>query len=315
VRVSKAGLRYKEINLSFLIDILDRLSQSGGTPLLKVFVTVLLLLALAFAGVAFYGSFRWEAGTKKLRDRLDAARVSVEPQVVNFDEINGLPDPVQKYFCKALKEGQSMVTDVSMRHRGTFNLSGTTEQWKLFTSEQRVVTQRPGFDWNGRISVLPGLPVLVHDAYANGEGMLLASLLGLFSLASIQGKGAIAEGELMRFLAEAAWYPTALLPSQGIRWVAVSDRFAQGTLTDGDVSVTLLFTFNEQNLIETVQADARGRTVGDQVIPTPWYGRFWNYKERNGMQIPFEGEVAWVLPEGAKPYWRGSLTEISYQYL
>lgn len=61
--------------------------------------------------------------------------------------------------------------------------------------------------------MLPGLPARVHDAYVAGEGILHASLLGLFTVADLRGTDYIAEGELMRFFAEAAWYPTALLPS------------------------------------------------------------------------------------------------------
>jgi hypothetical protein len=31
------------------------------------------------------------------------------------------------------------------------------------------------------------------------------------------------------------------------------------------------------------------------------------------MKVPLEGEVAWILPSGAKPYWRGRLTQASYE--
>ena len=40
----------------------------------------------------------------------------------------------------------------------------------------------------------------------------------------------------MRFFA--AWYPTALLPRQGVRWEAVDDRSARATLEEGDVTLT-----------------------------------------------------------------------------
>ncbi len=282
--------------------------------LLKVFVMIVLVLVVTFTGITLYGTSRWKAETKELRDRLETSRVAVQPQLVHFDEIDKLPAPVQRYFRKTLQERQPMVAGVRIQHRGTFNLSETGEQWKPFTSDQQVITQRPGFDWNGRITILPGIPVLVHDAYIAGEGILQAALFGLFSLANLQGTGDIAKGELMRFFAEAVWYPTALLPSQGIHWEAISDRSAQATLTDSDVNITLLFTFNEQDLIESVQAEARGRTVGEKIIPTPWYGRFWNYEERSGMQVPINGEVAWSLPDGAKPYWRGSIIEIIYEF-
>jgi hypothetical protein len=46
-----------------------------------------------------------------------------------------------------LKEGQPIIAAASLEVFGTFNLSATGEQWKPFTSQQRVVTRRPGFLW------------------------------------------------------------------------------------------------------------------------------------------------------------------------
>ena len=51
-----------------------------------------------------------------------------------------------------------------------------------------------------------------------------------------------------------------------------------------------------------------------EVVPTPSQGRFWNYDERGGMRVPLDGEVAWLLSDGAKPYWRGHTTEIDYGF-
>lgn len=287
-------------------------SRWSRTKLLKALITIVLALAAVPVSAWLYGAYRWNAGTQELRTRLDAARVPVCPQTVDFRVLEGLPAPVQRYFRVVLTEGQTMVAGVHVQHRGTFNMGETTDQWKPFTSEQEVVTQRPGFDWDGRVAMMPGLPVRVHDAYVAGEGILHASLLGLFSLVDMRGGGDVAEGELMRFFAEAAWYPTALLPSQSVRWEAVDHRSAYATLTEGTISISMLFTFDEQGLIETVSTEARGRTVNGEVVPAPWHGRFWNYEERGGMLVPLDGEVAWLLPEGAKPYWRGHITEIDY---
>ena len=105
----------------------------------------------------------------------------------------------------------------------------TTDRWKPFASDQEVVIRRPGFDWNGHVAMLLGLSVRVHDAYVAGERVLHASVLGLFTVVDMRGTGEVAEGELMRFFAEAAWYPTALLPSQGVLWEAVDERSAYAT--------------------------------------------------------------------------------------
>jgi hypothetical protein len=260
-----------------------------------------------------FGAWRWTLGTRRLRSRLDAAREPGRPPVVDFRELEALPAPVRRYFRAVLRDGQPMVAGVRVQHRGTFNMSQTAERWTPFTSDQMVVTRRPGFDWNGRVAVLPGIPVRVHDAYVAGEGILRASLLGIVSLVHLRGTDEVAAGELMRFFAEAAWYPTSLLPSQGVQWQAMDDRSAYGTLTDGTIRLTMHFTFTEQGLIHTVRAETRGRAVGDKVIPTPWQGRFWNYEERGGMRVPLDGEAAWLMPEGPKAYWRGRITELVYE--
>ncbi|MDB5761525.1 MAG: uncharacterized protein JWQ21_520 [Herminiimonas sp.] len=282
--------------------------------MLKTLVIVLIVLAVIATAIVTTGVIRWNAGTKELRSGLELARLPVKPLVVDFCELEGLPPPVQRYFRSVLTEGQPMVAGVRLQHRGTMNLSATSEQWKSFTSDQQVVTRRPGFDWNARIHIVPGLSVRVHDAYVDGKGMLRVALLGLFSMADMRGTRLMDEGELMRFFAEAAWYPTALLPSQGVRWEAVSDRSARGTLVDGPIALSMLFAFNDAGVIDTVRADARGRTVGSQIVPTPWQGRFWQYQKRGGMYVPFEGEVAWVTPQGIRAYWRGRITEISYEF-
>jgi hypothetical protein len=282
--------------------------------MLRTLIIIVLDLVVVLVGALLYGAYRWNAGAQELRARLDAARAPARPRTVDFRELERLPAPIQRYSRLVLEEGQPMVAGARVRHRGTFNMGETADQWKPFTSDQKVVTRRLGFDWDGRVAMMPGPPVRVHDAYLAGEGILHASLLGLFSLVDIRGTGDVAEGELVRFLAEAAWYPTALLPSQGVRWEAVDGHSAYPTLTEGDLYIRMFFTFDEQGLIETVRAEARGRTAGGEVVPTPWQGRFWNYEERGGMRVPLHGEVAWMLPEGEKPYWRGRITEIAYEF-
>jgi len=278
-----------------------------------MFLVVVGLVTVVAAAVV-YGPFHWRSVTREVRDRLEAARLPSETKIFDRRELEGVPAPVQRYFRAVLEDGQPIVAAVRMAHTGTFNMSEAGEQWKVFTSDQRVVTRRPGFDWDGRIATMPGLRVYVHDAYVAGKGILQAAALGLVSLVNLRGTDEIAEGELMRFLAEAVWYPTALLPSQGVLWHAVDEHSARATLNDGGVTLTLVFHFSDDGTIDTVRAEARGRRVRGAIVSTPWHGRFWNYAIRDGMRVPLDGEVAWLLPEGAKPYWRGRITALSYEF-
>jgi hypothetical protein len=280
----------------------------------KIGLAAVVGLAVVTAAAIVLGATRWESSTRDLHARLAAAQVPMAPATYDPRELEGLPAPVRRYFRTVLQEGQPLVVAASLAHEGTFNMGEGAERWIGFTSTQRVVTRRPGFVWDARMAMMPGVPVRVHDAYVAGEGILHATLFGLVPLVNLRGTPEVAEGELMRYLAEAPWYPTALLPSQGVRWDGVDDTSAQATFTDGPVTLTMLFRFDRDGLIGAARAAARGRTVGKAVIPTPWEGRWTRYDVRDGMRVPTDGEVAWILPEGPWPYWRGRITSLAYEF-
>lgn len=281
---------------------------------LKTITLIIVTLVALSTFAAIYGSYRWQSDTEKLRARLEAGRQPIKPAIYDARELEGLPAPVQRYFRTVLKDGLSIIAAVKVAHEGQFSMGETEAKWVPFTSTQAVVTRRPGFDWDARIRMVPGMNVYVHDAYVAGEGILHATLFGLVTVANLRGTPEVAQGELMRFFAEAAWYPTALLPSQGVRWEAVDNTSARATMKDGDVAVTLLFRFNDEGLIGSMRAEARGRTVNGAVVATPWEGRMWGYEWRGGMRVPMQGEVAWLLPEGPLPYWRGRISRLDYEF-
>lgn len=293
---------------------LCQMSNRGITMLPKAIVLIILAVVVGIVGIIAFGAYRWDLGTKALRANLEAARLPIQPLTFDEREIADLPQPVQRYFRTVLKDGQPLIAAARVFHKGTFNMSETGENWSPFTSTQLVITQRPGFDWDGRIAMIPGINAFVHDGYVSGEGILHAALFGILTLADIRGTQSAATGELMRFLAEAAWYPTRLLPSQGVRWEAIDNSSARATLKDGDTAVSLDFHFDETGLINTIRAAARARTVKGGLVFAPWQGRFWAYELRDGIRIPIEGEVAWQLPDGPLPYWRGRITNIAYEF-
>jgi hypothetical protein len=97
-------------------------------------------------------------------------------------------------------------------------------------------------------------------------------------------------------------------------WEAIDDTQASATRTDGTTTVKLVFQFDGQGLIRSVRSDGRAREVDGRQVVTPWQGRFWDYQVRDGMRIPLEGEVAWLVQEDLKPYWRGRIQRVEYEY-
>jgi hypothetical protein len=281
---------------------------------LKWLAVCVLLLPLMLVVLLLAGQARWRTATRELVQQLEAARKPPAVARVNAADWQALPPPVQRWFRAVLRDGAPVVSAVSIEHEGSFNMGESADSWRPFSSTQRVITNRPGFVWDGRVNMAPALNAQVHDAYVAGIGVLRPSLAGLYTLMELRGPGEVARGELMRWLAEAPWYPTALLPGQGVSWQAIDEHSAQASVTDGGITVSLRFIFGDDGLLASVFTPARERTVAGQLVATPWEGRWFDYAERSGMLVPMRGEVAWLLPEGRKPYWRGTVNRIDYEF-
>jgi hypothetical protein len=198
-----------------------------------------------------------------------------------------------------LKEGQSGSTKIPIRQAGKHTVV--------------VEAMNTGGSFDVKIEIFPLIPARVVDMYKAGEGALRAKILSSVTVVNEEPSPELNSGELMRYLAETVWFPTALLPGEGVDWTPIDENSAVATLNHKGTGVSLTFHFNSRNEVERVTAKNRPREVDGTFEPTPWMGNFRNYQVRNGMLIPIDGEVEWILPEGDLSYWRGHLQGIEYQ--
>jgi hypothetical protein len=274
---------------------------------------------VAAAGVAVvvgaitFGSLAWDRTTSRLVARLEERETAVDdaPRTVDPQRVESLPPPVARYFAFALSPGQRIVARAHLRFTGTF--ASRPNAWAPFTAEQDVRAQPPGFVWDARIAMMPVVPVRVRDSYVGGEGSMRAAAAAVVPVVNQRGTPEMAAASLQRFLAEAVWYPTALLPREGLSWSAIDDTTARVTLTDGPTTVSLDMTFGPNGEIESTSA-MRFRDVKGRPVLTRWVGHHRDYKRMDGMMIPTSGEVAWILEGGAEPYWRGNLIAAAFDW-
>jgi hypothetical protein len=226
-----------------------------------------------------------------------------------------LPEPVARYFRSVLQENQPLIRSVRLRQRGAFNLGDSERGWRPLEATQHFAIAPPAFVWDARIRLAPLTAVYVRDAYLKGEGSMRGRMLALVTLLDGRERIELTLGALQRYLAEAVWFPTALLPSQGVRWSAVDDSTAEATLIDAGNSVSLRFRFNPDGEIVSVFTPGRYREVEGSYVLTPWTGRFGRYEVRDGVRIPLEAEVEWTTEEGPLPYFRGRIEAIEYDLL
>jgi uncharacterized protein DUF6920 len=272
--------------------------------------------AAVFGGSALalaVGAWRWQAASCRLVEQLENGEAD-DRSVFTAVQRAELPDPVARYFGRVLRPGQPIVRSVDLEQRAVFVTDPAARTWRPLVARQHFTTRRPGFVWDARIGIAPLTRVFVRDSYVAGAGSMRATLFGVYPVMNAAPARELNEGALQRYLAEAVWFPTALLPGRGVRWTGIDARRAQATLTDNGVSVSLRFEFNEDGDVTRLFTPARYREVHGKYIPTPWTVRCEDYETHHGMRIPARCTVQWELPDGPLPYWHGRITKIAYGY-
>lgn len=275
---------------------------------MKRWIQVAGAVAGSAAAVLGAGALLWNRATAREVRRL--AR-DANGRTFTRDQLAGLPAPVIRYFEFALTPSQPLARTARIEHRGEFRRS-LDAPWSPFTSLQHVSADPPGFVWDAKIRMSPVVTVRVRDSYLEGTGSMKAGVAAVIPVVNAWGTTDLASGALHRYLAESVWLPTALLPGGGVTWEPIDDSTARATLTDFGVTVSLDFRFNDKGEIVSVYTPARYRDVNGKGVPTPWEGHFREYERIDGMMVPREGEVAWLLPEGRFTYWRGRVAGVEY---
>lgn len=263
-------------------------------------------VAAAAAAVAI-GGLQWNrASARAVRRLSDGAGKDGAPDRFDPDELAEVPAPVARYFNFALTPGQPLMRSARLLQEGTF--ARARDAWSPFTAVEDFSVSPPGFVWDARIKMAPLIHTHVRDSYLAGEGVMHGKLAGLVQIVDQRGTPEMASSSLLRYLAEAPWLPTALLPSSGVRWDPIDEQSSRATFTDAGVTVSMDVHFGPRGEIDRVTAQ-RHRDVDGTPVLTPWEGRFSAYERVEGMMVPTQSEVGWVLPDGWFPYWRGRTVE------
>ncbi len=233
--------------------------------------------------------------------------------VVDFDSFSDLPPPVARYFKHVLVDNQKLIKTARMHQSGMLRTNIKTDVWFSFTANQVVVPPAIGFIWNAKVEMPLGTHVRVLDSYIAGVGAGRVSILSAFAVASEAGDTKLNSGALHRYLAEAVWFPTALLPQSGVVWSSIDDRSAKAILTNSGNSVSLEFRFNDADEVVAIYSSGRFGRFDGEYKKVPWEGHFRDYQIRGGMLIPMCGEVGWYEEETLDLVWKGNLIDVQYQ--
>lgn len=277
---------------------------------------VLILTGVVAVGIAavIFAQSRETSKAEQMAAVLTEGVAQAATDTVDFAVLSDLPPPVARYFRHVLTEGQRVIKVVELRQSGVLRTDPATESWLRFTANQLVVPPSSGFMWNAKVELPLAMHVRVLDSYIEGVGSGRVSLLSAYAVAEEAGVPELNSGALHRYLAEAVWFPTALLPQSGVVWSPIDDYSALATLTDSGTTVSLEFRFNEIGEVTAIYSAGRYGQFDGEYRQVPWQGHFKNYGAQAGMRVPGYGEVGWYKDGALQLVWKGDLLHAQYEF-
>ena len=229
-------------------------------------------------------------------------------QVFTEEDISDLPVPLQKYFENCGFIGKPKMFNIKISHNDVdFILNSKALKITCIQYNSGIIPERTALINTS----LYGIPFEGLDSYENGIGSMkgmIAKSIVLFH----QTGDAMNQSSLVNCLAESLLVPSIAL-QDFIVWEAVDKSSIKGTISYYGISVSGIFTFDENGYLTTfttndrIYVDTKGNAQQVQ-----WSAICGDYRQVNGIMQPKSLKAIWHLPEGDLVYFDGHDTVIEY---
>jgi hypothetical protein len=194
---------------------------------------------------------------------------------------------------------------VELTQSGRMKRKLGVDTWMDFTAAQTISTRRCEFDWRAR--AVPLGIISARDTLKNSEEGVDFTALGLIPVGCAEHSSALMRGELMRYLAELAWAPYAILLNRALRWRLKGPDTLAISAGAEEVASEVILGLDSAGRITWGFAADRPRSASAPCLPTPWRGWFSDYRHHDGFWIPFAGEFAWEIDGTEEVYGQGRI--------
>lgn len=199
------------------------------------------------------------------------------------------------------------ITGVKLTQTGRMKRKIDGESWMTFTASQAISTRTCEFNWQANAGLF-GM-ILARDALEKDEGHFDIMALGFIPVARASHTAALVRGELMRYLAEIAWAPDAILFNPTLRWRVDGPNALSVSAGVEETLSEVILNLDSKGRIDGGFAPDRAQSAIEPIMPTPWRGRFSDFRYYKERWIPFTGEVGWEIDGREVLYWQGGIED------
>lgn len=263
-------------------------------------VIILLIAVLSLGSQHFEAQFKKDVLTNLKRTN------HISTELITEDDIQSLPQPVQKYLRYAGVINKPKVKNIKIVFNG--EMREKRKDWFQFRSVQYNFFDDPTRLFFMKAKMF-GVTVPGYHNYHSATASMDIRLFGLFAIVQVKGVE-MNKAETVTVFNDMCIMAPATLIDQRILWEAIDSRSAKAIFTNGAQKISATLYFNAEGELVNFISDDR-YAVSDMRryrFSTPMK----DYKLFDGIKVPAYGEAVWHYPEGEFVYGKFSLRSIEY---
>lgn len=271
------------------------------------------MIACTVIGAALLALAGWRL-LDHMADRAEMVRLRnlqpENPPVFDYEMIEQLPEPAQRFFKFAIEEGTPLRLVADIQMTGQFSLGSKSNSNYMEMQASQVLAAPDGFVWKMRAQSghlrLSGSDSSAWTRFWMG---------GLLPVARAGGDADHTRSAFGRNIAEAVfWAPAAVLPSSDVVWDAVGQDVARVTVTYQGLtqSVDLTVAFDGQPTEVVFQRWSNANPEQEYRFQ-PFGGYLTGFQEFEGYRLPTHVEAGNHFGTDAYfPFYRVDVTDVSF---
>jgi hypothetical protein len=236
------------------------------------------------------------------------AEIETMPTYYDEHELDGLPEPVQRFFRRNLQDGAPHQSCVRTREAGRVR-QRPGQPWTEYVGEEYVLASTPAMLWFARLRPFPLVWVDARNLYVRGRGHTQVKLFS--SISSVDSRDdATRRSLLIQYIADLALLPGALLPGDDRSWEPVDEDSARFILIDGELGVAGVFRFDEFGNIVRFETEDRPYVGEQKPSSVRWVVRYGEHRSFAELELPTRIDIEWQLDDQTFPYVEKTLEAI-----
>ena len=278
----------------------------------KIILTVIAILFLIFLfffwGGEVYTSYSINSKIEELRD---SANLNSN-EIFTFSQIDNQPVLLKNFFTAVIKDSSKAPNFITLSQSGEMKTEEKSN-WLKVKAREVFTTSTPELLWDGEIGNSKFFWVEIIDSYLKHKGKSLVKINSSLTIGDSKGIE-IDKSNLFKYLSEAVFFPTSLLPNPNLHWHILDTNSAEIKFTDSNTSVVAKFFFNKNGTINKIETLDKFLSKNSSFKESLFTVYFYKYRwVNNAFFIPTYFEVEWNLEKGKMKFGKFKIDNIKYE--